>query len=86
MAEHSFGLDDENRTNCLQVSGLRIVIDPSKPIGSRLVKIEVKDHSKPQSNDLKPLDKKADYYVASPSYLCDGKDGFTAMKKASARW
>ncbi|XP_062559628.1 apyrase-like [Armigeres subalbatus] len=86
VAEHSFALDDENRTNCLQVSGLRIVIDPSKAVGSRVVKIDVKDNSNPKSGELKPLDKETQYYIAVPSYLADGKDGFSAMKKSTARW
>nr|XP_029731857.1 apyrase-like [Aedes albopictus] len=86
VAEHSFALDDENRTNCLQVSGLRIVIDPSKKIGSRVVEIDVMDNRNPKSEDLKPLDKNAEYFIAVPSYLADGKDGFSAMKKATARW
>lgn len=85
VAEHSFALDDEGRTNCLQVSGLRIVIDISKPIRSRVKKIEVMDYTNPKSDELKPLDKQAEYYIVVPSYLADGKDGFSAMKRATAR-
>lgn len=85
VAEHSFALDDEGRTNCLQVSGLRIVIDISKPVRSRVKKIEVMDYTNPKSDKLKPLDKEAEYYIVVPSYLADGKDGFSAMKRATAR-
>ncbi|XP_053689491.1 apyrase-like [Sabethes cyaneus] len=85
-AEHSYTWDDENRTNCLQVSGMRIVIDANKDFYKRVVSIEVRDYRKPKSETYQKLDRNAEYYVATPSYLADGKDGFVSMGKSLARW
>ncbi|XP_055614479.1 apyrase-like [Uranotaenia lowii] len=84
-AEHSFTWDIENRTNCLQVSGLRIKIDLTKPFYKRVVSIDVRDSAQPNQDVYSPLDLTASYYVAVPSYLADGKDGFAWMKNATSR-
>ncbi|XP_001858188.2 apyrase [Culex quinquefasciatus] len=86
MAEHSFTWDIEGRTNCLQVSGLRIRIDTTKPFYSRVVSIDVRDYSNPSQEVYSPLNPSADYYAVVPSYLADGKDGFAWMKNATRRW
>ncbi|XP_055530647.1 apyrase-like [Wyeomyia smithii] len=85
-AEHSYTWDDENRTNCLQVSGLRIVIDANKEFYKRVVSIQVRGYRSPKQETYQKLDPKAEYYVALPSYLADGKDGFVALSKSLARW
>ncbi|XP_055626633.1 apyrase-like [Toxorhynchites rutilus septentrionalis] len=84
-AEHSFTWDDENRTNCLQVSGLRIRIDVTKPFYNRVVSIDVRNQFDTKNEVYQPLNTASEYYVAVPSYLADGKDGFAWMKNATSR-
>src|SRR5205814_592799 len=57
----------------LQVSGLRLVWDPRRSAGGRLVSVEVAG---------KPLAADATYTVAVPSYLFRGGDGFTEFAGA----
>jgi 2',3'-cyclic-nucleotide 2'-phosphodiesterase (5'-nucleotidase family) len=55
----------------LQVSGLQVVIDPSKPYGRRAVSIKVAG---------KPLDEGAVYRVATNDFLASGGDRFAVFK------
>jgi 2',3'-cyclic-nucleotide 2'-phosphodiesterase/3'-nucleotidase len=56
-----------------QVSGLRYVFDPTKPVGSRLVSATVGG---------KPLDPAARYTVATFEFLMGGGDGYTMLQQA----
>ena len=56
-----------------QVSGLRYVFDPTKPVGSRLVSATVGG---------KPLDPAARYTVATFEFLMGGGDGYTMLPQA----
>ncbi len=55
----------------LQVSGLRVVYDLSKPTGERIVSVEVAG---------KPLDDRASYRVATNDFLATGGDRFDVFK------
>ena len=55
----------------LQVSGLKVVFDLSKPFGERAVSIEVAG---------KPLDDRASYRVATNDFLAAGGDRFDVFK------
>ncbi|XP_055588384.1 apyrase-like [Uranotaenia lowii] len=81
VAEHSLTLDVENRTNCLQVSGMRIRFDPTQPPYKRLISFDV---STGQQESFESLDLKASYYVAVSSFVAAGRDGFVWMKNATA--
>ncbi|XP_065090839.1 apyrase-like [Ochlerotatus camptorhynchus] len=85
MFEHSYTWDDENRTNCLQVSGFKVRIDPSKPFYNRVVTIEVRNHSNIEEKMYSPLNLNDEYFVVAPSYLADAKDGFVWAGNASSR-
>uniref|UniRef100_A0A182W202 Apyrase n=1 Tax=Anopheles minimus TaxID=112268 RepID=A0A182W202_9DIPT len=79
--DHSFTLDDEYRLNTVQVSGLAVVVDLSKQRNDRVKSIQVIG----ADGSMKGLDKQQFYYVAAPSYLADGKDGFEMMKRGTDR-
>lgn len=67
--EHGAGLTN----GILQVSkGVEMVYDESKPIGSRLVKCNIKGV---------PLDDNKTYKVLTSNFLADGGDGFLDFKK-----
>lgn len=86
IVEHSFTLDDENRTNCLQVAGLHVVVDLNKPFYSRILKIEAKSFSNPKSEQFEQLKPEQFYYVVTTSYVANAKDGFVWVKNADGRW
>ncbi|MGQ9754296.1 MAG: bifunctional metallophosphatase/5'-nucleotidase [Thermaceae bacterium] len=61
----------------LQVSGLRYTFDLSKPVGSRVVQVEVKTEK-----GFVPLDLEATYRVVVNSFIAAGGDGFEVLKNA----
>lgn len=67
--EHGAGLTN----GILQVSkGVEVVYDESKPVGSRIVKCDIKGE---------PLDDRRTYKVLTSNFLADGGDGFLVFKK-----
>ncbi len=67
--EHGAGLTN----GILQVSkGVEVVYDESKPVGSRIVKCDIKGE---------PLDDRKTYKVLTSNFLADGGDGFLVFKK-----
>ena len=70
-----FGLAQRDREGggFLQVSGMRLAFDPSRPAGARLVDVQVGGA---------PLDAERRYSVAVLDYLARGGDGFTAFRDA----
>lgn len=64
----------------LQVSGVQITYDMSKPSGHRVASIEVRCASC-LVPIYKPLDEDAVYKVVLPSYLAQGGGGFTIIKQ-----
>ena len=67
----------EARTNILQISGLTVHLDLTKPLGSRVVSVTTADGA--------PLDPKKTYKVAANAFLADGGDGYTKLKVARNR-
>jgi 5'-nucleotidase len=61
----------------LQISGLTVHVDMTKPSGSRIVKVVMADGS--------ALDATKTYKVAANSFLADGGDGFTVLKEGRKR-
>ncbi|MCW2959927.1 MAG: bifunctional metallophosphatase/5-nucleotidase [Thermoleophilia bacterium] len=67
----------EGHAKVLQLSGLTVHVDLTKPVGSKVVKIVMADG--------KPLDPKKTYTVSANSFIADGGDGYTALKKGRKR-
>ncbi len=64
----------------LQVSGMRVVYDITKPNGQRVKKLLVrcKDCRVPH---YLPIDNETVYKIAIPSYIATGGDGFTIFRE-----
>ena len=60
-----------------QVSGLKYSFDKSKPAGSRVVSVEVK-----QGDAFVPLDQAKTYGVVSNNYMRSGGDGYSVFAKS----
>ena len=58
-----------------QVSGLKYTFDKSKPAGSRVVSVEVKD-----GDGFTPLDMDKTYKVATNNYMRSGGDGYDTFE------
>ncbi|XP_058055894.1 apyrase-like [Anopheles bellator] len=76
--EQSLTLDDEFRYNTMQVSGLTVEIDLTQKPLQRVKSIKL-------AQTKASLDDAEEYYVATTSYLADGRNGFTMMKHAKER-
>ncbi|XP_067676568.1 5'-nucleotidase-like [Haliotis asinina] len=63
----------------LQVSGLVVTYDVSKPVGSRVVDVKVRcaNCTVPRFD---PLDKETLYTIALPTFTSDGGDGYTVIR------
>ncbi|XP_042357393.1 5'-nucleotidase-like isoform X1 [Plectropomus leopardus] len=64
----------------LQVSGIRVQYDLSKPANQRVVSISMLC-TECRVPKYEPLDLKKKYTVVMPSYMVDGGDGFTMIKE-----
>src|SRR2546428_803001 len=73
--EHGLAQADHQGGGFLQVSGVRLVWDPTRPVGARIVRAEVGG---------RPLADAAVYTVAVLDYLYRGGDGFTEFGRAKA--
>jgi 5'-nucleotidase len=62
---------DDGAGRFMQVSGMKYSFDRSKPAGSRIVSVEVKD-----GEAFAPLDPAKTYIVAANNYVRTGGDGF----------
>ena len=69
--------NDKGEAKVLQISGMTVHMDLTKPIGQRIVSVTMADGS--------PLDPAKTYSVAANSFIADGGDGFTALKKAKKK-
>ncbi|XP_050515512.1 protein 5NUC-like isoform X2 [Diabrotica virgifera virgifera] len=74
------GNGETSRGEFLQVSGIKVVYDASKPSYSRVVSVKVRcgNCSIPLYSDLN-LSK--NYTIVTSKYLTDGKDGFHVLKE-----
>jgi 5'-nucleotidase / UDP-sugar diphosphatase len=69
--ENGFSKIEDGAGRFPQVSGLKVVADKAKPVGSRVVSVEANGQ---------PLDKAKTYKLATNDYMLDGGDGYTALK------
>jgi 5'-nucleotidase len=67
--------DGTIRARILQVSGIKVAYDESKPIGQRVTSVTLENGT--------PLDRTATYTVAANSFIATGGDGFTVFEEAS---
>lgn len=75
--EHGVAGEDGRGPALLQPSGLRYVVDASRPSGSRIVSAEVL----PPSGEAEPLAAEGRYRVALPAYLARGGDGYDMLRE-----
>jgi 5'-nucleotidase / UDP-sugar diphosphatase len=68
--ENGFSKIEDGGGRFPQVSGLKIVVDAKKPVGSRVVSVEVNGA---------PLDKAASYKLATNDFMVGGGDGYGAL-------
>ncbi len=61
----------------LQVSGIRMTVDRSQPVGRRVTGVQVQ-----RGASWEPLDDARTYVVAVPDYLYGGGDGYTFRSRA----
>lgn len=73
--EQQFPSEGDPKT--LQISGMTVHLDMTRPKGQRIAKVVMADGS--------TLDPAKTYTVAANSFLADGGDGFTALKKGRKR-
>ena len=71
--------DGSIRERILQVSGLAITYDESRPVGERIVSVTLSDGTQIDRNDTQTT-----YTVAANSYIATGGDGFTVFEEAGA--
>ena len=72
--EHGLAQTDREGGGFLQVSGIRLVWDPRRPAGQRVVSVTV---------GARALADETTYTVAAPSYLVRGGDGYTAFGRGT---
>src|SRR5262249_14301260 len=73
--EHGVSQVEQKAGRFPQVSGIRLVYDPRKPAGSRVVEAQVGGQ---------PLDVSASYRVATNDYMFKGGDGYSSLSKGKA--
>ena len=73
--EHGVSQVAEGAGRFPQVSGMRFVWDPAKPVGQRIVSVEVR-----AGKDWAPMKDDAVYKVATIDYLRGGGDGYKVFK------
>ncbi len=66
---------EEGGGRFLQVSGLRYQVDPLKPAGSRIMKVEVQD----EQGNYQALNPQTIYTVATNDFISEGGDGFNVI-------
>ncbi len=75
--ENGLGQIEEGAGRFPQVSGMKYSFDKSKPAGSRVVSVEVKE-----GDAFVPLDPAKTYGVVSNNYMRAGGDGYSVFAKA----
>ena len=67
--------ENEGTGRFLQVAGLRYAWDPSKPVGERIVSVEVRN----ADGEWEPLDPEAVYKVAANNFIRNGGDEYAVF-------
>lgn len=73
VLEHGLSAVEAKAGRFPQVSGLRVVFDPTRPVGHRVVSVVVAG---------RPLEPKRRYRLATIDYLAAGGDGYAMLKTA----
>ncbi|WP_369919689.1 bifunctional UDP-sugar hydrolase/5'-nucleotidase [Marinomonas polaris] len=73
--EHGLSKLESQSGQFLQVAGIKVTYDSSRPIGKRLISVTL---------NKQPLQPKQIYKVVSLDYLINGGDGFTMFKNSKA--
>ncbi|MEJ9212290.1 5'-nucleotidase C-terminal domain-containing protein [Bacillus smithii] len=77
--EHSVSSVPESSGGFLHVSGLKFTYDSRKPVGQRVLSIQVKG----KDGTYQPLNDSENYFVATNTFTAKGGDGYDMFKKAS---
>ncbi|MDQ0558839.1 5'-nucleotidase [Rhizobium mesoamericanum] len=75
--ENGLGKIEEGAGRFPQVSGVKYIFDKTKPAGSRLVSVEVKD-----GDNFVPLDDAKTYGVVTNNFMRAGGDGYSIFETA----
>lgn len=76
--EHSVKEAPKEHGGFLQVAGMKFTFDSSKPVGKRVVSVEVEE----EKGAFTPLDPTKDYVIATSTFTAKGGDGFKMFAKA----
>ncbi|CAH1233389.1 NT5E [Branchiostoma lanceolatum] len=81
--EHSVAeLPDRGAGQFLQVSGILVTYDISKPVGERVVRLEARC-SECMVPQFEPVEKQKRYKVLTSNFIADGGDGYTMIKEST---
>lgn len=72
--------EDDTRGKFLQVSGIQVTYDLSKPSNSRVVKLMVASMNPTTGLTYSPVDPQKNYTVVTNSYLIEGGNGYKVLK------
>ncbi|XP_067099519.1 snake venom 5'-nucleotidase-like [Osmerus mordax] len=78
--EHSVRRYGSNSGEFLQVSGIHVEFDLSRPSGDRVTSLSLRC-TQCRVPMYEPLDLNRDYKLVMPSYIVDGGDGFSMIKE-----
>ncbi|WP_321344487.1 bifunctional metallophosphatase/5'-nucleotidase [Breoghania sp.] len=76
--ENGFSQVEDGAGRFPQVAGMKVIWDPAKPAGSRVVSVKIA-----KGGDFVPLDPDTLYGVASNNYMRSGGDGYAIFAKAA---
>lgn len=76
--ENGFSQVEEGGGRFPQVAGLRVIWDPAKPAGTRVVSVEVSD-----KDGWQPLNPAMVYTVVSNNFMRAGGDGYASLRDAA---
>ena len=82
MFEHSVAAIEKSKGQFLQVSGIIVTYDTSKPVGKRVADIKVRC-SKCAIPVFEPLHLATNYNILLNKYMYDGGDGYAMLKKSA---
>jgi len=73
--EHGVSKYEEQKGQFPQVGGLRFTFDPNRPVGSRILSVEIKN----PDGSYSPLDPEAVYQVVTNDFMRRGGDGYEML-------
>lgn len=76
--EHSVSQVPNESGGFLQISGMKFTFDSSKPVGERVVSVEVEE----EEGVFTALDETKEYTIVTSDFTARGGDGYTVFEKA----